>query len=71
MDALGINWVFLLLQIASLVVWISLSLVGLVALHRSGITGSNQVLWVILIIGIPLVGTLLFFIVRRFEKRKS
>jgi phage terminase large subunit-like protein len=67
----GTNWALLLIQIANIVLWFSISVTGLVALHRSGITRSNQVLWIILIIGIPLIGTLLFFIVQRFEKKKS
>ena len=66
---IGINWVLLLLQIANIVLWISISVVGLVALRRSDITGTNRVLWVILILGVPLIGTLLFFIIRRFEKK--
>ena len=68
---LGINWVLLLLQIANIVLWFSFSAIGLVALHRSGITGANQVFWLILIIGVPLIGTLLFFIIRRFEKKAA
>jgi hypothetical protein len=67
---IGINWVFLLLQIVNLVLWFSISLVGLVALRRSGISGANQVLWIILILSLPLLGTLLFFIIRRFQNKQ-
>ena len=67
MEVLGINWGFLIIQFLIFGGWILLSLIALFALRRAQLTGINQALWVLLIIAIPVLGALAFFIVRPSE----
>lgn len=64
MDTLGINLGYLILQILFVVVWPLLSLVALYALRRRHLIGTNQTLWALLIVVIPVLGALVFFIVK-------
>jgi hypothetical protein len=64
MEALGINWVYLILQIFFVVVWPLLSLTALYVLRRKHLIGINQALWALLIVAIPVLGALTFFIVK-------
>ena len=66
-DTLGINWGLLIIQFLIFGGWPLFSLIALFALRRSNLTGTNQVLWALLIIAIPVLGTLAFFIVRPSE----
>ena len=64
MEALGINWSLLIIQLLIFGTWPFLSLVALLAVRRSRITGTTQALWAILIVAVPVLGALAFFIVK-------
>lgn len=67
MDAIGINWGFLLIQMLVFGSWPFLSLISLFALRRRRLTGTSQALWALLIVAIPVLGALAFFIVKPVE----
>lgn len=71
MMALGINWGYLIVQLLVLGIYPLLSLLALFALRRSHLTGITQVLWALLIVAIPVLGALAFFIVKPTEKTES
>ncbi len=64
MEPLGINWGYLIIQLLIFGLYPILSLVALFALRRSRVTGMTQVLWALLIVAIPVLGALAFFIVK-------
>jgi len=67
MEALGINWGLLIIQFLISGSWPLFSLIALFALRRSPLTGTNQVLWALLVVAIPILGALAFFVVRPNE----
>jgi len=67
MQMIGVNWGFLIIQLLILGSWPILSLIALFALRRAPVTGINQAIWALLIIAIPILGALAFFIVRPSE----
>jgi hypothetical protein len=67
----GINWGYLIIQMFILGIYPLLSLVALFALRRSHVTGITQVLWALLIVAIPVLGALAFFIVKPTENNQS
>lgn len=67
METLGINWGYLIIQILIFGIYPLLSLFALLTLRRSHITGVTQVLWALLIVAVPILGTLAFFIVKPAE----
>lgn len=66
-DTLGINWGLLIIQFLIFGGWPLFSLIALFALRRSNLTGTNQVLWALLIVAVPVLGALAFFVVRPTE----
>jgi len=70
MEMSGINWGYLILQILIIGAYPFLSLIALFALRRSRITGIIQVLWALLIVAIPVLGALAFFIVKPVENNQ-
>lgn len=71
MELLGINWGFLIIQFLIFGGWILFSLIALFALRRARLTGISQALWALLIIAIPILGALAFFIVSPRENNPS
>ena len=69
-ESLGINWVYLVIPIFIFGLYLILSLNALFALRRSLITGVSQVLWALLIVVVPVLGALAFFIVKPAENNK-
>jgi hypothetical protein len=67
MEAIGINWGFFIIQALIFSIIPALSLMALLALRRTHITGITQVLWALLIAAIPVLGALAFFIVKPTE----
>jgi len=67
MEMLGINWGYLVIQMLVFGMYPLLSLVALFALRRRHVTGITQVLWALLIIAVPVLGSLAFFIVKPSE----
>ena len=70
MEALGINWGFLIIQMLIFGCWPFLSLIALFALRRKRLTGTNQALWALLMVAIPVLGALAFFIVKPVENNQ-
>ena len=70
METLGMNWGYLIIQMLVIGSWPVLSLIGLFALRRSRLTGINQVLWAMLIVAVPVLGSLAFFIVKPIENNQ-
>ena len=66
----GINWGYLIIQMLIFGIYPLLSLVALFALRRSQVTGITQVLWALLIVAIPVLGALAFFIVKPTENNQ-
>jgi Phospholipase_D-nuclease N-terminal len=71
MEPLGINWGYLIIQLLIFGLYPILSLVALFALRRSRVTGITQVLWALLIVAIPVLGALAFFIVKQTDNSQS
>jgi len=74
MEILGINLGLLITQLVSFLIiggYPILSLIALFALRRNRLTGTNQAIWALLIIAIPLLGALAFFIVKPTENAQS
>ena len=64
MDALGINRAYLAFQILVCGIWPALSLSALIRLRRTHLTETGKALWALLIIAVPILGPLAFFIVK-------
>jgi len=58
----------MILEVLILVIYPLLSVVALFALRQSQLTGIPQVLWAFLIVVVPFLGALAFFIVNPSEK---
>ena len=74
MDTLGLNLGFLLIQLLNIIIigiWPILSLVALFALRRKHLKGTNQALWVLMIVAIPVLGALALFIIKPNESNPS
>jgi hypothetical protein len=71
MESLGINWGFLTVQMLVFCIYPVLSLFALLGLRKSRISGITQVLWALLIVAIPVLGALAFFILRPAESTSS
>jgi hypothetical protein len=64
MDALNINFGFLLAQIIIPIALIGLPLLALLDLAKKKLSGTALALWVLIICAIPLLGPLAYWIVR-------
>ena len=64
METLGINWGYLITQALIFGIYPILSLIALFGLRRSRVVGMNQVLWAFLIVAVPVLGALAFFILK-------
>lgn len=65
MESLGLE--YLVLQITNFLIlggWLVMTLIALFGLRHSRLKGFEQALWALMIIAIPLLGALAFFIVR-------
>ena len=63
----GINlttWLFQIVNFLILAGWVMLTIVALIRLRRCQLDETARVLWAIVIVLIPLMGALAFFIVR-------
>jgi hypothetical protein len=64
MDALGINFGFLIVQLLAVLLWLGLPVTTLLHLRNQKLNGVPLVLWVLLICAIPVLGALAYWIVR-------
>ena len=71
MDTLSINWTALIVQLLFVGTWPLLSLIALYGLRRRALSGGSQALWACLIVVVPILGAVAFFIVRPLENRQS
>ena len=70
MDNLGINSGFMLMQGLScipLLLWIGLSVAALLALRKRSLGEVARVLWVVVIVAVPVLGAVAFWIVSPSE----
>jgi len=63
-----LNYLVIQLLIGS---WFLLGLIALFALRRSRLTGKNQFLWALMIVAVPVLGALAFFIVKPIDSNQS
>lgn len=68
MDTLGINWGFLIIQMLFVGSWPLARIIALLALRRSRLTGISQAVWSLIVVAIPILGALAYFIVNPIEK---
>ena len=64
MDILGINTEYLIIQLLVIGVWPILVLWALFNLRRAQLAEINKALWALLIIAVPILGSLTFFIAK-------
>ncbi len=67
MGEMGISWALVLTQLFNLMIllaWPVLSIVALLRLRRRTLEQTPQVLWALLVLVVPLLGALAFFIVQ-------
>lgn len=69
MDVLGINWVYLVIQILVCGFYPALVAWALLSLRRTQGTNTSKVLWVMLIIAAPILGALAFFVMEKSHNR--
>lgn len=65
MQALGVNWFLVLVQIINitlLVAWLVLALIALTRLAHSDLIGGVRLGWAALIVLVPMIGALAFLI---------
>ena len=70
MDAFGINgrfFIFQLLNCGVLLLWLGLSIAALVGLRKRSLGETARVLWALLILVVPVMGAVAFWIVRPGE----
>ena len=71
METLGINWGILIINLLIIGSWPLFSIVALLGLRRRRLTGTNQALWAFLVVAIPVLGALAFFLVSPSENKQS
>ena len=71
METLGMNWGILLINVLIVGSWPFFSIIALLALRRSHITGTDQALWALLVVAIPILGALAFFLVKPSENNRT
>ena len=72
MEATQINYSLLLLQVLNfvlLVAWIVLAIWALWRLRKEEMSDTAQVIWTVVILLIPILGAVAFFIVRSHSRR--
>lgn len=71
METLGMNWGIFIINFLIVGSWPFFSIIALLALRRSHITGTSQALWALLVVAIPILGALAFFLVKPGEKNQT
>lgn len=71
MDMLGINWVYLIIQILVCGIYPGLAAWALFSLQRTQGTNTSKVLWVMVILALPIFGALAFFVMEKSPKREK
>jgi len=71
MQILGIAGSWQILIILIILVGLLLPIIALIDILRNEFTGSNKIIWVLVVIFFPLLGTLLYFAIGTQQKIKS
>jgi hypothetical protein len=69
MDAMGINFGFLIVQLIP-VILIALPIISLIDLSKKKLSGMPLALWVLIICAIPFLGALAYWIVKPTAEAK-
>ena len=64
MDALGINFGLLFIQIVIVAMTIGLPVISLIDLARKKLTGTPLAIWALLICAVPILGSVAYWLVR-------
>ena len=70
MDAIGINFNLLLMQIIFAMVLIGLPIITLFDLGKKKMTGTPLAIWVLIICAIPVIGSLAYWIIKPSPETK-
>ena len=70
MDALGINFGFLFMQLLFLIVLIGFPVITLMNLATKKLSGTPLALWVLIICAVPLLGALAYWIIKPTAEEK-
>lgn len=71
MEMLGINWVYLVIQILVCGIYPGFAVWALFSLRRAHETNTSKVLWVMLILALPVLGALAFSIIEKSPDNKT
>jgi len=64
METIGINWGILIINLLLIGSWPLFSIIALLGLRHSHLTGTIQALWALLVVAVPVLGALAFYIVK-------
>lgn len=64
MDALGINFGLLLIQIFFIALFIGLPIISLIDLARKKLSGTPLAVWVLVICVVPVLGSFAYWIIK-------
>ncbi len=67
----GFNWGVLLIDIVTLAAWPVLSIIGLLGLRRRQLGATAQAIWAVLIVAVPIMGAVAFWLVQPGDKAAS
>ena len=70
MEALGINFGLLLVQVFIAFGWIGLAILSLFSLRSKNLSGVTLAMWVLIICVVPVLGPLAYWIVRPSNETK-
>jgi len=65
---LGIIGIWQIVIVLMILLILLLPLIALIDILRNEFTGSNKIIWVIVVIVFPIFGTLLYFLIGRQQK---
>ncbi|MEN8223785.1 MAG: PLD nuclease N-terminal domain-containing protein [Bacteroidota bacterium] len=70
MQLLGVPGMWQILVILIILFALLLPVIALIDILRSEFTGSNKIVWVVVVICLPMLGTLLYFMIGVHQKIK-
>jgi hypothetical protein len=71
MEAIGINFGFLIIQTIFVILLIGLPLISLIDLSKKKLSGTPLALWVLIICAIPAFGAIAYWIVKPVGESKT
>jgi hypothetical protein len=70
MDALGINYGLLLIQLIPVILLIGLPIISLLDLRKRKLSGAPLGLWALIICAVPFIGSLAYWIIKPSAETK-